>query len=60
MQPPKWVVDKVNNLIWPFLWGSRVETVARRTILCPPLKVGLGSKDFVCQGKAARHVNVSL
>ena len=54
MQPPKWVVDKVNNLIWPFLWGSRVETVARRTILCPPLKGGLGLKDFVCQGKAAR------
>lgn len=54
MQPPKWVVNKVNNLIWPFLWGSRVESVARRTILCPPLKGGLGLKDFVCQGKAAR------
>ena len=54
LQPPKWVVDKVNNLIWPFLWGGRMETVARRTILCPTSKGGLGLKDFVCQGKAAR------
>ena len=21
---PKWVITKVNNLIWPFIWGSRI------------------------------------
>ena len=54
LEPPKWVLDRIRSLIWPFLWGSRLETVARKTIVCPLSKGGLGLKDLVCQGKAAR------
>ena len=39
---PKWVVSEVNNLIWPFLWGSRIETVSRQSCHQPFLKGGLG------------------
>ena len=28
---PKWVISEVNNLIWPFLWGCRMETVSRQS-----------------------------
>jgi len=35
LEPPTWVFSKVNGLIWPFLWGSRVETVARKSIVRP-------------------------
>ena len=54
LDPPRWVLDRVKSLIWPFLWGTRLETVARKTIICPVPKGGLGLKDFACQGKAAR------
>ena len=28
---PDWVVRHVNQIIWPFLWGSRLETVTSNT-----------------------------
>lgn len=37
LSPPPWVCDKVNQIIWPFLWGSRVETVAPKSLVCPDL-----------------------
>ena len=49
LDPPRWVYDKLNRLIWPFLWGASLETV-------PTSEGGLGLKDFVCQGKALRLV----
>ena len=49
--PPRWVYDKLNHSIWPFLWGARLETVACKTIVCPTSEEGLGLKDFVCKGK---------
>ena len=54
LEPPKWVLSKVNSLLWPFLWGSRVETVARKHIVCSVTDGGLGLRDFVCHGKALR------
>ena len=32
---PKWVLRRVNQAIWPFLWGSKMETVSRNTCFCP-------------------------
>ena len=52
--PPRWVSDRYNSLIWPFLWGSRLETVARKTIICPVKDGGLGLIDFIIKGKALR------
>ena len=33
LPPPRWVCDRVNRIIWPFLWGSRIETVARKSLV---------------------------
>ena len=54
LTPPQWVYDRINQLIWPFLWGSRVETVARRSLICPITEGGLGLRDFQTQGQAMR------
>ena len=32
---PAWVTVRVNALIWPFLWGSKMERVSRKTFLKP-------------------------
>ena len=51
---PRWVCDKVNRIIWPFLWGSRIETVARKSLVCPETDGGLGLRDFYVHGQASR------
>ena len=28
---PPWVFARINTIVWPFLWGCRMETVARNT-----------------------------
>ena len=43
---PNWVISEVNNLIWPFLWGCRMETVSRKSCHQPFLKGGLGIVNF--------------
>ena len=43
---PKWVISEVNNLIWPFLWGCRMETVSRQSCHQPFLKGSLGIINF--------------
>ena len=52
--PPKWVYSKLNSLIWPFLCRARLETVARKSLICSVDSGGLGLKDFSCQGHALR------
>ena len=52
--PPRWVVDRYNSLIWPFLWGAKLEPVARKSIVCSPDQGGLGLIDFRCKGEALR------
>ena len=49
---PKWVLERYNKLIWPFLWGSKIETVARKALHCPIAKGGLGIIDFEIKGQA--------
>ena len=52
--PPRWVLDRYNSLIWPFLWGAKLEPVARRSIVCSPDQGGLGLIDFWSKGQALR------
>ena len=54
LAPPKWVYDRINQIIWPFLWGSRIETVARRSFVVSPSEGGLGLREFRSQGQASR------
>ncbi len=39
---PPWVISRVNQLIWPFIWGSRIETVSRATCFLKPSSDGFG------------------
>ena len=52
--PPWWVDDRINRIIWPFLWGSRIETVARKSLICPETDGGLGLREFRVHGQASR------
>ena len=54
LSPPRWVYDRINQIIWPFLWGSRIETVARKSILCSISEGGLGLREFRSHGQASR------
>ena len=36
------------------MWGSRIETVARRLIICSLADGGLGLRDFACQSRSFR------
>ena len=38
----RWVIDRLNKLIWPFLWGSKIDTVGRHTLFCHARDGGLG------------------
>lgn len=51
---PKWALERYNGLVWPFLWGSKIETVARKTLHCSVSKGGLGVVDFEAKGHALR------
>ena len=53
LSPPRWVYDRINQIIWPFLWGSRIETVARKSIFCPISEGGLGLREFRSHGQAS-------
>ena len=54
LSPPRWLFDRINNIIWPFLWGSQIETVARKTLICSVAEGDLGLRDFRTQGQASR------
>ena len=60
LTPPRWVFDCVNQIVWPFLWGSRIETIARRSLVCSVADGALGLRDFHTHSQAlclARLVN---
>ena len=60
LTPPRWVFDRVNRIVWPFLWGSRIETIARKSLVCSVTDGGLGLRDFRTHSQAlclARLVN---
>ena len=51
---PRWVIEGYNSLISKFLWGSKIEPVARKTLHCPIVKGGLRIVDFEVKGRALR------
>ena len=57
---PAWVLARANQLVWNFLWGSRIETVSRNACSLSPCVGGLGISNLrlKCQGTFA--VSVSL
>ena len=54
LTPPRWVYDRINQTIWPFWWGSRIETVALKSIFCPISEGDLGHREFRSHGQASR------
>ena len=50
---PKWVINKVNQLVWPFLWGSKIETVSQ-SCYQPLAKGGLNIVDFSVKTEALK------
>ena len=48
---PQWVLVRVNQLVWPFIWGSRIETVSRDSLFCPVASGGLNiiNLDLKCE-----------
>ena len=55
---PNWVVSEVNNLIWPFLWRCRMETVSRQSCYQPFLKGGLGIFNFKIKADALKLASI--
>lgn len=55
---PKWVISKVNALIWPFVWGCRIETVSRATCHQSLSSGGLGILNFLIKGKSLKLASV--
>ena len=55
---PRWVFGKVNDLIWPFLWGSRIETVGRQSCYQPISKGGLGVVNLAVKCDALKLSSV--
>ena len=38
--------SRINRIIWPFLWGSCIETEARKSLICPETDGGLGRSSL--------------
>lgn len=51
---PEWVSRRVNQLIWPFIWGSEIETVSRKSCFCSVPEGGLGVTNFPRKCEALR------
>ena len=50
----EWVVSQFKKLVFPFLWGSKIETVSRKSLSVRVNKGGLGLIDFMCKSKALK------
>ena len=57
--PPEWVFTRVNSLIWPFIWDSKIETVSRDTCHLPELLGGLNVTNFRIKCSALRVASVA-
>jgi len=53
---PSWVVSRINLIIWPFLWGHRMETVAPSTCY---LKVKDGGINILNLGLKCQALRVA-
>ena len=55
---PSWVLTSINALVWPFLWGSKMETVARNTCFLKPCQGELGIVNLKVKACALRSVGL--
>ena len=55
---PSWVLTSINAIVWPFLWGSRMETVARNTCFLKPCQGGFGIVNLKVKASALRSVGL--
>lgn len=55
---PRWVISDLNNLVWPFLWGCRMETVSRQSCYQPFLRGGLGILNFLIKADALKLASI--
>ena len=53
---PSWVISRINSIVWPFLWGCRMETVARSTCY---LKVKDGGINLLNLGLKCQALRVA-
>ena len=51
---PKWVVSQYNKLVYPFVWGSKIETVSCKTLTLPFNEGGLSLVDLITECKALK------
>ena len=49
---PPWVISCVNRIIWPFIWGSRIETVSRATCFLKPEFGGINICNLILRSDA--------
>ena len=50
--PPTWVLGRVDALIWPFLWGSKIETISRNTCSLKVKHGGVNILNFRLKAQA--------
>ena len=55
---PKWVISEYNKLVWPFLWGSKIETVSRNNCYNSINNGGLNVIDFSLKGQALQAASI--
>lgn len=51
---PKWVLSRINQLIWPFIWGTRMETVSRNTCFLSPVSGGINICNLKIKAEALK------
>ena len=51
---PTWVIARVNALIWPFLGGSKMETVSRNTFFLKPKDGGINVISLPLKAQALK------
>ena len=57
---PNWVFSRVYQLIWPFIWGSRLEMVVQNTCFLKPVSGGIGLSNFKLKCDALKLSLVSV
>lgn len=49
---PPWVISRVHQLVWPFIWGSCMEMVSRATCFLKPESGGIGICNLSLKSEA--------
>ena len=55
---PVWVAHRFQKLVFPFLWGSKIETISCNTLYTPVDQGGLGLIDVITKSKALKIASI--